>query len=185
MHSLIVIACELAFRAVVGSAVTSWYDHKKRYPISPDPFAYVSQAIDQGVQQCAAADRAGYHGDCRNDAIHRCERRRTVRPRQRPRYLSALPPHSEPVGSTRCSTNARRCVVEVAAPAIWPLGRPSRTACRAGFPDFRARRRRGRRNLGASLFAQSDGPTGSSAERLSSRSGALAHFRRPASLWTG
>ena len=55
-HSLILIACEFAFWALVGLAVTSWYDHKRLYRISPDLFSSISRAIDQTVQQRSAGD---------------------------------------------------------------------------------------------------------------------------------
>jgi YhgE/Pip-like protein len=45
-HSLILIVAELAFWALVGLAVTSWYDRKGLYRLSPDRFARVSRAID-------------------------------------------------------------------------------------------------------------------------------------------
>jgi hypothetical protein len=57
-HALIVIACELAFWALVGFAVTAWYDHRKLYRISPDLFSYVSEAIDETVQRRQTGDRA-------------------------------------------------------------------------------------------------------------------------------
>ena len=52
------IACELAFWALVGFAVTAWYDHRKLYRISPDLFSYVSEAIDETVQRRQTGDRA-------------------------------------------------------------------------------------------------------------------------------
>jgi hypothetical protein len=50
-HSLILIACELAFWALVGLAVTSWYDRKGLYRMSPELLARVSQTIDRTVQE--------------------------------------------------------------------------------------------------------------------------------------
>jgi hypothetical protein len=38
------------FWALVGLAVTSWYDRRKLYRMTPDLFAYVQEAIDQRVQ---------------------------------------------------------------------------------------------------------------------------------------
>jgi YhgE/Pip-like protein len=55
-HSLVLIACELAFWALVGLAVTSWYDRRGLYRMSPELFARVSQAIDRTVQETAAAE---------------------------------------------------------------------------------------------------------------------------------
>jgi YhgE/Pip-like protein len=55
-HSLILIACELAFWCLVGLAVTSWYDHKRLYRIAPDLFASISRAIDRTIEERAAAD---------------------------------------------------------------------------------------------------------------------------------
>jgi hypothetical protein len=57
-HSLILIACELVFWALVGFAVTSWYDHKQPYRIAPDLFASISRAIDRTVSERAGADPA-------------------------------------------------------------------------------------------------------------------------------
>lgn len=54
-HSLILIACELAFWALLGLAVTSWYDHKRLYRLAPDIFGPISRAIDSVVQERAAA----------------------------------------------------------------------------------------------------------------------------------
>jgi YhgE/Pip-like protein len=55
-HSFIVIACELVFWALVGLAVTSWYDRRKLYRMTPDLFAYVQRAIDQRAQERAALE---------------------------------------------------------------------------------------------------------------------------------
>jgi uncharacterized phage infection (PIP) family protein YhgE len=55
-HSLILIACELAFWGLAGFAVTSWYDHKRLYRIAPDLFASISSAIDRTVSERAGAD---------------------------------------------------------------------------------------------------------------------------------
>jgi uncharacterized phage infection (PIP) family protein YhgE len=55
-HSFIVIACELVFWMLVGLAVTSWYDRRKLYRMAPHLFAYVQRAIDQRVQERAAAE---------------------------------------------------------------------------------------------------------------------------------
>jgi YhgE/Pip-like protein len=55
-HSLVLIACELAFWGLVGLAVTSWYDRKGLYRMSPELFARVSQAIDRAVQETAPAE---------------------------------------------------------------------------------------------------------------------------------
>jgi ABC-type multidrug transport system permease subunit len=55
-HSFIVIACELVFWALLGLAVTSWYDRRKLYRMTPDLFAYVQRAIDQRVQERAAPE---------------------------------------------------------------------------------------------------------------------------------
>ncbi len=46
-HSLIVIAAELAFWAVIGLAITSWYDRRKLNRISSDILSYVGQAIER------------------------------------------------------------------------------------------------------------------------------------------
>lgn len=54
-HSLILIAGELAFWALLGLAVTSWYDHKGLYRLAPDIFGPISRAIDSVVQERAAA----------------------------------------------------------------------------------------------------------------------------------
>jgi len=53
-HSVVVLACELAFWMIVGLAVTSWYDHKKLYRLAPDVFASVERAIDQRLRERAA-----------------------------------------------------------------------------------------------------------------------------------
>ena len=53
---MILIACELALWALLGLAVTSWYDHKRLYRISPDLFSSISRAIDQTVQQRPVGD---------------------------------------------------------------------------------------------------------------------------------
>ncbi len=58
-HALIVIVCELAFWALLGLAVTSWYDRRQLYRIAPDLFAYVSRAIDRTVEERAAVEPAG------------------------------------------------------------------------------------------------------------------------------
>lgn len=55
-HSLILIACELAFWALVGLAVTSWYDAKGLYRMSPELFARVSRAIDRAVEETPPAE---------------------------------------------------------------------------------------------------------------------------------
>jgi hypothetical protein len=52
-HSVILIASELAFWAILGFAVTSWYDHKRLYRIAPDLYAAVSRAIDRTVAERA------------------------------------------------------------------------------------------------------------------------------------
>jgi YhgE/Pip-like protein len=57
-HSLIVISCELVFWALVGLAAVSWYDRKGLYRIAPDLFSAVSRAIDQTVEERAAAGAA-------------------------------------------------------------------------------------------------------------------------------
>jgi YhgE/Pip-like protein len=57
-HSLILIACELAFWGLAGLAVTSWYDHKRLYRIAPDLFASISRAIDRTIEERAVADPA-------------------------------------------------------------------------------------------------------------------------------
>jgi hypothetical protein len=54
-HSLILIGCELAFWALLGLAVTSWYDHKKLYRLTPDLFGSISRAIDSVARERAAA----------------------------------------------------------------------------------------------------------------------------------
>jgi ABC-type polysaccharide/polyol phosphate export permease len=46
-HSLIVIACELVFWAIVGIAFTSWYDHRRLDRISPDLLNYIERAVTQ------------------------------------------------------------------------------------------------------------------------------------------
>lgn len=53
-HSLILIVCELAFWALLGLAVTSWYDHKQLYRLAPDIFGPISRAIDGVVQDPSA-----------------------------------------------------------------------------------------------------------------------------------
>jgi YhgE/Pip-like protein len=53
-QSLIVIACELSFWALVGFAIASWYDRRRLYRIAPDLFAYVSRVIERAVQERAA-----------------------------------------------------------------------------------------------------------------------------------
>jgi YhgE/Pip-like protein len=50
-HSLIVIAAELVFWAVVGFAVVTWYDRKGLYRIAPELFSVVSEAIDDTVEK--------------------------------------------------------------------------------------------------------------------------------------
>jgi ABC-type multidrug transport system permease subunit len=55
-HSLVLLACELAFWALVGLAVTRWYDYRQLYRISPDLFGFITRAIDQTVEQRAAQD---------------------------------------------------------------------------------------------------------------------------------
>jgi YhgE/Pip-like protein len=57
-HSWILIACELAFWALVGLAVTSWYDHKQLYRIAPDLFASISRAIDRTIEERTVAEPA-------------------------------------------------------------------------------------------------------------------------------
>jgi hypothetical protein len=61
-HSLVLIACELAFWALVGLAVTSWYDHKRLYRIAPDLFASISRAIDRTVEERTGAGSAAATG---------------------------------------------------------------------------------------------------------------------------
>jgi YhgE/Pip-like protein len=57
-HSLILIGCELAFWALLGLAVTSWYDHKGLYRLTPDLFGSISRAIDAVVGERTAAASA-------------------------------------------------------------------------------------------------------------------------------
>ena len=61
-HSLILIACELAFWALVGFAVTSWYDHKRLYRIAPDLFGSISRAIDRTVEERTGVGSAAATG---------------------------------------------------------------------------------------------------------------------------
>jgi YhgE/Pip-like protein len=46
-QGLIVIASELVFWLAVGLIVTSWYDRKRLYRLTPDLLAYVEQAVDR------------------------------------------------------------------------------------------------------------------------------------------
>jgi YhgE/Pip-like protein len=46
-HSLVIVACELLFWALVGLGVTAWYDHRKLDRIAPDLLKYVEHAIEQ------------------------------------------------------------------------------------------------------------------------------------------
>jgi YhgE/Pip-like protein len=46
-HSLIVIAFEFLFWAIVGVGVTIWYDHRKLDRISPDLLSFIQRAADQ------------------------------------------------------------------------------------------------------------------------------------------
>jgi YhgE/Pip-like protein len=48
-HSLVIVACELAFWALLGLAVTSWYDRRKLDRIAPDLLRYVERAVDRRV----------------------------------------------------------------------------------------------------------------------------------------
>jgi hypothetical protein len=57
-HSLVLIACELAFWLLAGLAVTSWYDHRRLYRLAPDVYATVERAIDQAVAERAQAAEA-------------------------------------------------------------------------------------------------------------------------------
>jgi YhgE/Pip-like protein len=57
-HSLVTIGSELVFWAVVGLAVTSWYDHRKLYRIAPDMFGLIGQAIDRTVEEREAVKAA-------------------------------------------------------------------------------------------------------------------------------
>jgi YhgE/Pip-like protein len=53
-HSVTVLAIELVCWSLVGLAVTSWYDHKKLYRISPEIIGFVSRTISQRVAQVTA-----------------------------------------------------------------------------------------------------------------------------------
>jgi hypothetical protein len=53
-HCVIVLAIELAFWAAVGFAVTSWYDHRKLYRLSPDVLEVVHRAIDERLAPAGA-----------------------------------------------------------------------------------------------------------------------------------
>jgi YhgE/Pip-like protein len=55
VHSFVLIACELAFWALLGLAATGWYDHRKLYRLAPESFASISRAIDTVVQENAHA----------------------------------------------------------------------------------------------------------------------------------
>jgi hypothetical protein len=48
-HSLVIVACELAFWGILGLAVTSWYDRRKLDRIAPDLLRYVERAVDRRV----------------------------------------------------------------------------------------------------------------------------------------
>lgn len=48
-HSLVIVACELAFWGIVGLAVTSWYDRRKLDRIAPDLLRYIERAVDRRV----------------------------------------------------------------------------------------------------------------------------------------
>jgi uncharacterized phage infection (PIP) family protein YhgE len=55
-HSLIVLACELLFWALVGLLVTGLYDRRKLDRISPATLAAVDQTIGRGAAGQAGAD---------------------------------------------------------------------------------------------------------------------------------
>ena len=55
-HSLIVIACELIFWALVGLLVSGWYDRRKLDRIRPETLAAVDRAIERGAAEQAGAD---------------------------------------------------------------------------------------------------------------------------------
>jgi ABC-2 family transporter protein len=52
--SVIVIALELVFWAAVGFGVTSWYDHRKLYRLSPEMLEVVHRAIDERLTPAGA-----------------------------------------------------------------------------------------------------------------------------------
>jgi hypothetical protein len=60
-HSLIVITSELLFWAIIGLAITSWYDRRKLDRISPDILSYVERAID-GAAERGATTKGGHRG---------------------------------------------------------------------------------------------------------------------------
>jgi len=57
-HSLIMIACELAFWALLGLVVTRFYDRRGLYRLTPDLWAFINHTIDQRVADVQAGDRA-------------------------------------------------------------------------------------------------------------------------------
>ena len=54
-HSLVVIACELLFWALVGLGAATWYDRRKLDRISPQALAAVDRAIERGLAERADA----------------------------------------------------------------------------------------------------------------------------------
>ena len=50
-HSLVVIALELLFWAIVAVAATSWYDHRKLDRISPELLSFIERAADERAQE--------------------------------------------------------------------------------------------------------------------------------------
>jgi ABC-type multidrug transport system permease subunit len=54
-HSLIMIGCELAFWGLLGLGVTSLYDRRGLYRLSPELWAFVNRTIDQRVAQLQPA----------------------------------------------------------------------------------------------------------------------------------
>lgn len=50
-HSLILIGAELAFWALLGLVVTSLYDRRGLYRLTPDLFAFIDRTIDQRLEQ--------------------------------------------------------------------------------------------------------------------------------------
>jgi uncharacterized phage infection (PIP) family protein YhgE len=48
-HSLVTVAAELVFWALLGLGIASWYDRRKPDRITPDLLRYVERAIDRRV----------------------------------------------------------------------------------------------------------------------------------------
>ena len=60
-HVALVLASELLVAVVAGLAITSWYDHKGLYRLSPDLITFVSRVADERAALVAA--RAGRRAD--------------------------------------------------------------------------------------------------------------------------